>query len=232
MREHYIPQFLLRQWADPRTDDLRLFKLLTRGVVSAPCSPTGTGYEEDTLALTVDRLGEMDKHDIETKFFQKLDNEAHAVHQKLLAGEIELPLKDRKRWTRLIMSLRARQPDVVRYLRDEASTHLVASLADKPAEYEAAAAGITAPPTLTEWTKQTNPGLIENAGVTFFPGIVDNLEYAEKIWRLEWSVCDFSPCQDRLLIVSCPRIFWTPICPTGGIHDEVEHDPNRNHRCE
>ena len=34
------------------------------------------------------------------------------------------------------------------------------------------------------------------------------------------------------LLLSCPRIFWTPICPTGGIHDEVEHDPNRNHRCE
>ena len=33
-------------------------------------------------------------------------------------------------------------------------------------------------------------------------------------------------------VLSCPRIFWTPICPTGGIHDEVEHDPNRNHRCE
>ena len=34
------------------------------------------------------------------------------------------------------------------------------------------------------------------------------------------------------LWVSCPRIFWTPICPTGGIHDEVEHEPNRNQRCE
>ena len=32
--------------------------------------------------------------------------------------------------------------------------------------------------------------------------------------------------------LSCPRIFWTPICPTGGIHDEVEHEPNRNQRCE
>ena len=36
----------------------------------------------------------------------------------------------------------------------------------------------------------------------------------------------------KVIEVSCPRIFWTPICPTGGIHDEVEHDPNRNHRCE
>ncbi|MBM3536077.1 MAG: hypothetical protein FJX60_23965 [Alphaproteobacteria bacterium] len=35
-----------------------------------------------------------------------------------------------------------------------------------------------------------------------------------------------------LIEVSCPRIFWTPICPTGGIHDEVEHEPNRNQRCE
>lgn len=34
------------------------------------------------------------------------------------------------------------------------------------------------------------------------------------------------------LLLSCPRIFWTPICPTGGIHDEVEHEPNRNQRCE
>jgi hypothetical protein len=33
-------------------------------------------------------------------------------------------------------------------------------------------------------------------------------------------------------MLSCPRIFWTPICPTGGIHDEVEHEPNRNQRCE
>ncbi len=32
--------------------------------------------------------------------------------------------------------------------------------------------------------------------------------------------------------LSCPRIFWTPICPTGGIHGEVEHEPNRNQRCE
>ena len=32
--------------------------------------------------------------------------------------------------------------------------------------------------------------------------------------------------------VSCPRNFWTPICPTGGNHDEVEHEPNRTHRCE
>ena len=35
-----------------------------------------------------------------------------------------------------------------------------------------------------------------------------------------------------IVLVSCPRIFWTPICPTGGIHDEVEHEPNRNQRCE
>ena len=43
---------------------------------------------------------------------------------------------------------------------------------------------------------------------------------------------DFDPTPALFMVVSCPRIFWTPICPTGGIHDEVEHDPNRNHRCE
>ena len=43
---------------------------------------------------------------------------------------------------------------------------------------------------------------------------------------------DRSEAYDCVYRLSCPRIFWTPICPTGGIHDEVEHDPNRNQRCE
>ena len=49
-------------------------------------------------------------------------------------------------------------------------------------------------------------------------GLADDENTKVKLYKLEG--------------VSCPRIFWTPICPTGGIHDEVEHDPNRNQRCE
>jgi hypothetical protein len=26
--------------------------------------------------------------------------------------------------------------------------------------------------------------------------------------------------------VSCPRFFWTPICPTGGRYGEVQHEQN------
>ena len=51
-----------------------------------------------------------------------------------------------------------------------------------------------------------------------------------QLWLMSQAL--IGPLSLDLFFVSCPRIFWTPICPTGGIHDEVEHDPNRNHRCE
>ena len=43
---------------------------------------------------------------------------------------------------------------------------------------------------------------------------------------------DVQDLQARLQSVSCPRFSWTPICPTGGSHDEVQHEQDRTQRCE
>src|SRR5512143_3437670 len=36
----------------------------------------------------------------------------------------------------------------------------------------------------------------------------------------------------RKELLSCPRFSWTTICPTGGSHDEIQHEQDRRQRCE
>src|SRR4051812_27838616 len=120
MRNHFVPVFLLRAWAasDPE-EKVRVFTLTARGVQTSRLAPRSTGYEDDILTLTRDVVAGMDKHAIERVFLQVVDNDAHLVHQKLLAqGLASLTRKDRLSWVRFIMSLQIRQPSVVFHLRE------------------------------------------------------------------------------------------------------------------
>ena len=214
MRNHFVPAFLLHAWADSDPEEkVSVFTLTDRGVHLSRRAPKWTGYEDDILTLTRDVVAGMDKHAIEQKFLQTVDNEAHLVRKKLTEqGLASLTWKDRNSWVCFIMSLQIRQPSVVFHLRKEASLHLRESLASQPEEYEAVV-NDSAPPTLEEWTEQQFPGLIENFGLSFFHKLVDNPEVGNKILGLKWWLWDFSDCSHYLLLADRPCIF------AGGIDD-------------
>jgi hypothetical protein len=182
MRHHYVPQFLLRAWADTMKDKkVETFRLDLQGLPSSRRSPKFVAYEEDLYALSQKSVAGMEQQAIEKHLLRHIDEHAARVRSKLIcAGFSGLTYEDKCDWTRFLMSLRLREPQVVQKLRTEASEYLKASLNDNPEVYEAIA-GDGYPPTLEDWVKQNYPDVIENVGMPIFAEIANNWEIGNKI---------------------------------------------------
>lgn len=214
MRHHYVPQFLLRAWAASTLDGkVEVFRLDLENAPSSRRSPKYTGYEDDLYALTKPVVAGMDRQGIEKQFLTHVDNRGAHVRCMLEdEGLGALTLEDRVDWSRFLMSLRLRQPDIVQVLRNESAVHLRATLATQPEQYEELA-GLEDPPTLEEWTEKNFPGLIENFGLSFFHELVDNPSFGDKLLRMKWWMWNFSDVPYALVLADHPCIF------TSGVDD-------------
>jgi len=214
MKHHYIPQFLLAQWAHLNNDGkIEVFRLDLPGLKSNRRTPKHTGYEDDLYALSEENIAGMSKQAIEKQFLMRLDNSASLVRSKLATkGLRSLTDEDRVNWARFIMSLRIRRPPIIQSLKQDASTQLRASFAGQPEEYEELASD-SDPGTLEEWAEKQFPGLIDNFGLSIFHEIVDNPVIGNKILGMRWWIWDFSGTPYELLISDNPCIF------TAGIDD-------------
>jgi hypothetical protein len=212
MRHHYVPQFLLRAWAETQPDQkVEIFRLDLPDLPSSRHTSKYTAYEDDLYALTMPVVAGMEKQAVEKHLLRRVDDFAARVLRRLITrGLAGLTLDDRCDWARFLMSLRLRQPAIVQQLRTESSEYLEASLIDRPEEYDAIA-GIDDPPTLLEWTRKNYPGLIEKVGMSFFRDLVDNAGIGEKILRMRWWLWDFTREQNDLLLANQPCIFTTGI---------------------
>lgn len=214
MRHHYVPQFLLRAWAEATPDKkVEAFRLDLPRLPSSRHAPKYTAYEEGLYALSAPVVAGMEQEAVEKHLLQHIDSLAAGVLRKLTAGGFTgLTPHDRCDWARFLMSLRLRQPSIVQQLRTESSEHLESLLIDKPEEYDADD-GMGNPPTLLDWTTKNYPGLIENFGLSFFHELVDSPEIGEKIIRMTWWLWDFTREHNDLLLADNPCIF------TKGIDD-------------
>ncbi|MCC3305669.1 DUF4238 domain-containing protein [Sneathiella sp. HT1-7] len=214
MRHHYVPQFLLRAWAngslDGKVEDIRLD---LNGFPSSRRAPKSTGYKDDLYALSKPVVAGMKRHDIEKIFLMQVDNLAARAHQKLVEhGLRSLTNSERSDWVRFLMSLRVRQPDIVQKLKIESEEQLTKTLAQQPEEYDVISENGD-PPTLVEWTEQQSPGHIENFGLLFFHEIASNPEVGDKIFKMKWWLWDFTNVSFDLLLGDHPCVF------TKGIDD-------------
>jgi Protein of unknown function (DUF4238) len=208
MRHHYIPQFLLRAWAETQPDrKVQTFRLDLPHLPSSRHAPKHIAYEENLYALTMPAVAGMERQAVEKYLLRRIDNLAAGVLRDLTATGLScLTPEDRCDWARFLMSLRLRQPHIVQQLRIASSEHLEASLAERPEEYDAVAEAGD-PPILLQWTREKYPGLIENFGMSFFHKLVDNKEVGGKILRMKWWLWDFSSEQHDLLLADQPCIF-------------------------
>lgn len=214
MRHHYVPEFLQKPWTENTSDGkLEVFRLDLPHIPSSRHTPKYTGFDDNLYALTKDTVAGMDKQAIEKLFLKHVDNNAALVRDKLERQGLKLLNPDDKaHWTRFLMSLRFRQPDVVDMLQREATEHLKASLNEDSETYEELSSD-GGPPTLEEFTEEQYPGLIENFGLSFFHELVNNPIYGNKILSMRWWLWDFQDTPYELLLSDHPCIF------TSGIDD-------------
>ena len=85
MDHHYVPQFYLKQWANPdgRIPSYRWIN--GRAAFSHIKSTKGTGYEPDLYAR--EHVPPEERHKVETDFFTVLDNKAAIIHGRLIRQE-------------------------------------------------------------------------------------------------------------------------------------------------
>jgi len=208
MRHHYVPQFLLRAWADTMQDGkVQTFRLDLPNLPPSRHAPRHTAFEDNLYALTMPVVAGMEQQAVEKHLLRHVDDLASQVLRKLSStGFADLTSEDCCDWARFLMSLRVRQPAIVHRLRTESSEQLEASLNQNPEEYDAIA-GSGNPPTLLEWTNQKFPGLIENFGMSFFRNLVDDPKIGEKLLRMKWWLWDFARESNELLLADHPCIF-------------------------
>lgn len=214
MKHHYVPQFLLSQWANGEEDKtIEVFRLNLNELRSDRHTPEYTGYEKDLYALSRDKIAGMNQHAVEEHFLKHIDNDAAKVRNKLEeTGLNSLNPWDRNAWVRFLMSLRIRQPTLVDNLITSSAEHLRKSLASQPEQFEELALNGD-PANLVDWVDENYPGLIDNFGLSFFHELVDNPNIGDQILRMTWWLWDFSDAPHDLLLSDNPCIF------THGIND-------------
>ena len=212
MRHHYIPQFLLRTWAETTVDKkIEAFRLDLPGVQSSRLVPKSTAYEPDLYALSKTQVAGIEKQSVETDFLQHIDNSAANVLKKMVKTGLRcLTQKDRCDWVLFLMSLRLRTPDTVLHLNTEGPGNLKDSLDERPEEYNAISE-TNDPSTLAEFTEQYIPGLIENFGIMMIRKLITNPEIGNKILHMTWWLWNFKEQKNHLLLADRPCIFTSGI---------------------
>ena len=213
MKHHYIPQFLLKAWAGA-DGKIEVFWIDPQHLRSSRLAPKSTAYEDNLNALTMSEVAGVKQQAVETDFLRHVDNlAAKVLHKMAVTGFAELTKEDCAAWMDFIMSLRPRAPEVVSRLHTEGSKCLEDALDERPEEYEAVSEPDD-PPTLTEWTDQQVPGLIENFGKMSLPSFVYNREIRQRISGIsgmKWWLWDFKGQKNHLLLADRPCIFTTGI---------------------
>ena len=116
-KHHYVPEFLLKQWADTKGDIWRHFRNGRGEIDCKRQAPGGMGYYPGLYAT--DGLPPEHRQQVEKLFMMPLDTAANRIHQRLLKGQVEkLTDAQRSRWASLIMSLWFRTPGEVASIRD------------------------------------------------------------------------------------------------------------------
>lgn len=196
---HYVPKFYLRGWCID--NQITRFQWLNDQL---EVRKVGVKRNAGMSHLYSLRHLPSDPQIIEREFMgPRVDDPAAKAYQHLCSGT--QPLSDSKRadWTRFLMSLRIRVPDVIERLRSDGETKLRAALASDPEEYEALRSKDD-PASLTEYLEKTQPGLIADFGIRMLPGLHSHQEIFKKVYEMYWWTHNFQGASVSLLTSDRP----------------------------
>lgn len=201
---HYLPVFYLKQWANANGRIVRYHRPY-REVVRGQITPSNTGYEPYLYTLEGYPLAA--RQAIEKEFMGPVVDgpAAEALRILLQRDKNKLTQERRTGWTRYLMSLRVRNPEMMTEISHEARSQLSRELLRNPAEYEALKRD-SDPATLLEFVEKNAPLVLDNFGKTLLPALIDNRKIGEAIFQMKWWVIDFSSSAVSLLTSDRPFV--------------------------
>ncbi|MFK8013461.1 MAG: DUF4238 domain-containing protein [Marinicellaceae bacterium] len=215
MKQHYVPQFLLKSWAKNNDDNkLEVFTIDLKNIVSSRLTPEYTGYEDDLFAFDHESVRGIDKQFNETRLFKYIDNHGARVLQKIKFKGLKLLTdKDKNDWALFIMSLFNRQPKFINQLKIDGTKIIQLKLNENPEEYDEISS-VNDPDKLEQFVEKEYPGLIENFGLYTLKDLINNSKIGTKILNFKWFYLEFKNTPIEIILSDNPCIL------INGIDDE------------
>jgi hypothetical protein len=115
---HWLPRFLLREWANGNAGKVMCFYRPHARVVASPQGTRKIGATE--WLYTAGWSGYDDPNFVETSFMAKaIDTPAARLHRRMLAGELDtFGFEDRQLWAWFMLLLLVRYPGMIRAEQD------------------------------------------------------------------------------------------------------------------
>ena len=188
VKHHYIPQFLLAQWAVNEGKLWRFVQPIPGKIVAKLVAPAEIGYEKHlytTPGLPAERAQQVEQH-----FLSPLDDQAADAHQLLLHGKADqMPQKQRSAWSRFIMSQWFRTPDGLRYFKEAMKLVLTARDEALNARYaEVKQDGY--PDTLEDIVAMMGPQFADQAAMDLFRKLSDDPKNGLRLNNMKWFVVE------------------------------------------
>lgn len=200
MKHHYVPQFLLKRWANAQ-GKVHVFQVRDRAIFGNARTPKYTGFEYDLYGLVANALGFGQDH-IEKRLFGPIDSNAAVALDKLEQHEA-LSEDEHIAWTFFLSSLRMRQPDVLAFLRNDGIARMKADLAKRDAATLRPGSMST-----EQWFDRTYPGATEAMTlINWLPRMILHDEVTSAFGEMRWWIREFEADQPALLLSDLP-LHW------------------------
>jgi hypothetical protein len=188
VKHHYIPQFLLAEWAVNDGKLWRFLRPIPGKIVTKLVAPAEIGYEKHLYAtpgLPAEKAQQVEQH-----FLSPLDAQAAEAHQLLLQGKAhQMPQKQRSAWSRFIMSQWFRTPDGLRYFKEAMKLVLTARNEALNARYaEVKQEGY--PENLEDIINMMGPEFADQAAMDLFRKMSDDPKNGLRLNNMKWFVVE------------------------------------------
>lgn len=212
MNHHYIPIFLLSKWHDAHGKLNRWIPIdhclrpvagtvLHRKSVSAKSA----GFIKDLYIDPISIVSYEHAHRLEIDYFQKVDNAAAPILEKMLGAAAVIPMgQDRWQWLEFMRSLQHRTSEGLVALKTALTAADVQFMSELKTAY-ADRRGAEDPETWEAFVQQERQQNMQNRTLGETPHIITHPGIAEFMYQMDWKIRVFSR-GDHLMISDDPII--------------------------
>jgi hypothetical protein len=210
---HFIPVFYLKQWC--KLDKKLVEYTINYGrFIAKPVGPKGTGFQTDLYAFP--ELPPETAQHMEEVFLNYADNTASLALQNLLIGNDHWTSELRSGWSRSLISLLIRHPDIMLELRAGAVASWKSTGPSSQARYEELKEPHF-PATFDEYVSTVDPLIPVKVALNAIVKAFDNQRLGTRINGMHWDVIDLSKASHQLLTSDRPLQYQNLAKETGFI---------------
>lgn len=204
-RNHYVPQFYLREWYDPDLNKVWLYFRDERGKIrQKQRSSKSVGYTDGLYALLSDGLSLRNSvsNQIEDSFFSAIDNSASIIHRKLITlGVRSLSTDERVVWALFVVSLLERTPKRLKEMESKFA-HVPG---EAIAELECLSPSLANRPWFRALNENMNPeAMVHNAVLKEMTQCISDDQFIKQVSELQWLTVDLPKGKDHFLTGDTP----------------------------